>query len=642
MIANACVDLLHKSILKNDFKQFISLLLDSKNIIEEIKGYKIYGKNLLHIALEEKKDFFIKELIYSGFIYPENIAVLLLEQSSEIVELIHQNIKDKFPSLSHNLIEYSVFISPNNEEIKKLLRLYEVQINYELIINHPLFDSINSERKDYINMLYLNKKIRNKEISIKQAQEEILYSIKNNNFNLFITYLNYLQEIGENKQNDLLLYALENKRNNFIKELIFSGYEYPVYEKMSKLLEQQDIEIIDFIIGDIIKKEVSGQSLFNKDLISSTLVKLFNKNSECLDIFIHKYKNNLDYSLIINNSGFLNIKREDRKKIFVCALSKKESSLLYDVLCSAITNKNEIKFEHKLLELISIEKIIHLLKLSIINEQKNMFIQLVGDKRLNKQQYQDTAALCIQKKNIDLIEYIPNYRCSNGYLINTMKSQNFFNKNLLNYVDINKDNFIALLRFPPCSNMDYLSQFKYLIDNDVLQSMVSNSLSEHYTLKYFNHLNIEKVKNAESIAIHCINMGKFEILKYLVQYNKKDIDISKLMVESYNKNNVKMLDFLVENINAREDLAFIKNIEFILITIFERRYKKNHINNNDSYKIIEKLLSLIDGEKFYKKFFKDILPQDMEFIKSFAEKQKIQKQIDSKANDIVLKPIIKI
>lgn len=637
MMANTCLDLLHKSILKNDFKQFISLLLDNRKIVEDIKGHKIYGKNLLHIALEEKKDYFIKELIHSGFIYPENIAILLLKQSKEIVDLIHENIKDKFPSISHHLVEYSVFISTSNEEIKELLHLYENQINYELIINHHLFGGINSEIKDYINMLYLNKRIKNKEISTKQAQEGIWYSLKNNDFNSFISYLGYLQV--DNKQNDLLLYALENKKSNFIKELIFSGYLYPSYEKMSQLLEQQDTHIIDFIITDIIKKEALGQSLFDKDLISSTLVKLFTKNSNCVDFFIQKYNTHLNYSLIINNACFLNINKENRQKIYIYALSKKDANLTYDVLCSAITNKNELKFYAKSLDLINIEKIIHLLKLSIINEQKNIFIELVKDERLSKQQYQDAAALCVQKKSIELIQYIPSYKCSNGYLINTMKTQNYFQKDVLHYVDINKDNLIALLHFPPCENMDYLYKFKYLIDNNVLESIVSSSISEHYTLKYLNYFGIEQIKNAQSLAIHCVNMGKFEILKYIVQCNKKEIDMSELMVKSYNRNNIKILDFLIEHAEGREDFSFIKNIEFILITIFDKKYQKNYVNNNDSYKVIEKLLSLIDGEKFYKKFFKNILPQDMDFIKSFAEKQKIQKQID---NSFVLKPIIKI
>lgn len=607
------------TIEKDDFISFISILESNRDNLPEVWDLKKYNKNLLQSALEHKRDFFVKELINCGFIYPEKIAVLLKGQSSEIIDFIKKDINIKHEKLKHKVLDFYVFHNADIQESVNFLNKEADSLYLSNIIKDKRLLQTNREIQECIANLDLKEKIKNKTLSLGFAKQQILKSIEENNFANFITYLPFINTIETFEGKELLYHTLSQKRDSFTKELVLSKYPYP--KNLVEELAHQSTILLNFLSDYIFEHDNVNINYF---LLAIIIKSIKNPETTEFNFILEKHPHKINYAYLFSQLSFNRLDFSIQKKIYDRALKHPEGIFASFIINDVINKEKSISLKDCNLTKLSNKEAVTFIKRAIISNNEKMYCELLNKKSLIDCEKEEIALICVSKNKKNLLCQIKDYQCVSGRLINTMYQNKFLDKDLLNYTQINKQNLIALMYYSYEISSPYLSQYKNFIDEDIIETIAYNKEAK-VAIDFFNHFDIKKINCAEKIAMSCVNRKNLELLKYICQFNSYLHNMPQLIEYSVASKSFEITNFLLDNINERQrdNNEFKKLCEKSVWVMLKRNMKEIVVNDKEHNMLLQRLLNLIDCKSFHKTILEEIRPQDMAMIAAMAEKQEI-------------------
>ena len=453
----------------------------------------------------------------------------------------HPDINYYFKYLCNILDNYEISINDYlinlNISLKGYLNLFKDCYIYSNLLYDLL--TYKSSNNHYIIKVYLNpltdiKYIQKfiKQYKIYETNKYEIYMINDLEFHLYKYYINPLEILIKNKNNDNNFLLIENK---ILTHPINYYKLYNINDIYIENIDEEKINLVNKIYNNKINEiEINNNNL---DIILNISIYLF-KNiliDKCLNIII---ENNLINYFKINNNTLFNAIKRNNIYIFQKIINSKikfDLNILnnegYNLVEYCLINLNDIT--KKIIELIKDYKfnrnpayIDYILKLNIIEkkikyEYEKIFYDEIKKLQLNK---------C---DNIQLI---------NNLLINSMYS--------VLKEDYKIDIIIDFIRF----NYEYINK-----------SMLFRKLEQMNSIVVVKNLFIEKIININD------KENIFEILKLLCYFNLFDyLKIYKNYVKIYS---YKLLQFCI-------DINNFKSFVCILFLDKYNIYSKDDFDNN--------------------------------------------------------------
>ena len=606
--------------LKNDFKNFLYLLLKIKNnynkinltennynnLVNLINKYNntIFTENLLNLSVDVIYNNIFDKKNNNNNIFKDNLKNYVLntidkcinnnnginfEKLFNILSLIpllkkifnndnkdYDNILIKY----YSILEKIYFISLNNIgidlNIKNFILSYinDKNIIYYLSPKNPL-ENFKNIFKEFINNYYQN---------IQNAKNNILIWINNTNYlnnNIIINY-------DINNTNDILIY-----KNNFIKgyKYLLKLYKILIFTLSSYLNLNEELKenifkslLINIELIMLIKETLFNNNIINKiDNILKYLLLLLSQNFEKLKNNINSYNINnfINYNyikdiksaidIIIENLKIFPLKKHNFLIIKECYdiikdyvayyyndNDKKIKKLMYEINIFLNINKkfNKINFGF----LYWFRKYFKIILNFIVNDNNNLY-----DINYIFKAFAQSIYIFLEVDKFDCENYKNKiFELIENFCINIAKKIDFDARIIVNSINISTLNFS-------------LNDNNFVDNNNIINNNNEN------LIKYINYKNIEIYRNK---IVNIKDYVEKYLTKFYYEMNAININDFKIYIQmknfiklKYNIDLIKINNFLpINNINKELDIiSLIVNIYNISLNY--------HYNLNENFLI---------------------------------------------------------
>lgn len=522
--------LFYKQITNTSLNQFI--FYNQQIFIYPLNFYKLFKIN----SVEEKK--FNNDVDFNTMI--DNVRL-----NKDVLKLF--DIKDK--EKQNKLLEYYFFISINmftNKNIETVIKLSNQDfLNY--LIEKYIFYIIKIKNIEVLDQLLRIYKEDNKiTILNKNGLNPFEYSlfkfIKDSSYYPFISLLNRYTFTRPKYIFDIIL------KTNIIKHDIISNCDQIIFNKISKISNYENIEIINTIIIDSFYKDLNSE---NNTITIEDIIYFIKENIQFIDL-------NILFNLIFKYSSVLILKElvknkiiEFSKDVLLLFINLKQTDyLIKNYYRETLNYSNDIVYQLiNELNVYGLIFIIEFVNKDIINLKDNdnnnllhyLTNQTIQKDNENYENLEFNVFKLLMNKKKELITELNNN--NETPIFNTIRQNNFYLFNLLIDMDdtiINIQNksgdylihLIINCNFTEALNYYILKSYdlelRDLNDNTALLLAIKNKQQNIANDLLNNNANIEVVDNKNNSIIYYIasyNLNNIEInKKYKLQNDKKIIN----------------------------------------------------------------------------------------------------------------------
>lgn len=570
------------SIITTDYNKFNTFekLYDINNCetIDNRKSIIIYTQIINIYYTQEFNYLFYKQITNTSlnqfilynqqiFIYPLNFYKLFKTNKIEEVEF---NNNDDFNTMIDNIIsrkdKLNLSIIKDKEKQNKLLEYYFF-ISISMFKNKNIETVIKVSNQEFVNYLiekyifYIIKiknievldqllKVYNQENKIsflnKNGLNPFEYSlfkfVKDSSYYPFVSLLNKYNFTRPKYIFDIIL------KTNIIKHDIISNYDQIIFNKISKISNYENIEIINTIIIDSYYKDLNSE---NNTITINDIIYFIKENIQFIDL-------NILFNLIFKYSSVLIIKELVKNKII--EFSKDVLLLFINLKQTDYLIKNYYKetlncskdIIYQLINELNVYGLIFIIEfvnkdiIDLKDDENNNLLHYLTNQTIQKdnENYENLEfnvfKLLVNKKK-DLITELNNN--NETPIFNTIKQNNFYLFNLLldmddTTIDIKNKNGDYLIH--SLINCNFTEAINYYIlksydlelrdinDNTALLLAIKNKQQNIANDLIINNADIEVVDNKNNSIFYYIalyNLNNIEINKKCkLQNDKKIID----------------------------------------------------------------------------------------------------------------------